>query len=462
VIVPFAQKTIELDTEIQVDDWSTIEAIAKASLRKAVSNVTCCVSGAEREHDAIMFLVDGRPAAIIHGAIDRIVANVGGFDKTAIIHDGELDDLSKQVAAQKEVEVVPSESRRKRMTPAAKRKAGSNLRKAAALLRQSRVDSPNWAGLPLPRIVVKFRGLLGSINDRKKLIPIFRRDATRRVDEFGLRKSGPAPTDALLQQVKIGCGVAVLQTYHALVHLSLTSEGAKDRINQEVSEAGQNVETLLSTGRNYLAVWTGFDSEDELKRYSASKFAIFATAGVAGPRADRASRTAAELGNLRVLSRAVRKTSAIIQAFDRSSGVSARLAEIEIGLAYDVAGPLTTAELIAIAISLDINPKLIAKESEVSVGDFELFRFLGSLQRGADAFLRSEHLALLEDAIVADMSQKSFAQSMACELIKPFYPPSEILDAIKRVGGNCVLYATRRDRHLGSGEEWRQVSDNAG
>lgn len=449
ISIPFEKHETDVAIELAVSDWSLVKMAAKSVIGNTFSVFPCLFTDTSGEHDAIVGLIAGRPALVAYGTSDHITVHFGGFDDAAVIHDGQLASLSEEVEKQKDPIVVSQTIRRQRDSVNAGRARKGKVRKATAILRQRTPALLNSARVPLPKIVISVRALLGNIVKATGLVPIFRADKARRVDHLGLPASGPAPVDPLLTHMREGLAVAVLQTFHALRHLSLNDDGAKLEISKKIVGCGSSVEALIAIGRKCLPMWTGFDSERELDRFSETKYTALANAAFPVPSADRKSRRASELKMLETLVEAIIRAGGVTRTFDKTTKLSAAHAGIEITNAYDRRTPLKASQLIMIATVLDINPSSIIKNSEITPGGYEVCRFIGRLQRGADAFAFREHLSVIEDALTCTADLRSVAQWYIKGALEQFYPCDQILLAIARVGNGEVLHASRRDRRLG-------------
>lgn len=445
----------ELVVEVaySIADWDLLPLVARALKNGELAlNLSGFTEENGQNYDAFLATIDQRPVAVVYAPTQaEFAVRLGGFARAAVIHDGSLPKLSEEAAAQGAMTRGEQNTRhRRRRTAVAGRAEQGKARKALARLRRlatSVATSP--LRVPLPAVVIRVIGQIGKVSE-DKMQAVLNRDAPPRRDENGLAVSGPRELGPLADHLRAGFGVHVLQTNHGLRYLGLTKRGADIAIEEKLAGGELGVAALMAIGRDHLADWTGFDSEGELAEFCCYKYAALAGRGFPLPLPDRQSRVEAELGSIDRLSTAYSRAKTILRAFDRTRIESQSLARVNIDVAYRGAGSAFSArDLIEIAMAADINPlALWPNHTEVSAETYEVFRFIGRLQRGADAVLARGQFEIVTQAIARASAEQSFAEQIICGTLLDSYNRKQLAAALDVASSSEALVIRRRTREF--------------
>jgi hypothetical protein len=452
-------REVVLEAEFIVTAWNLVSLIAGEIAYGRLRTELCGVVDESGHHDGIVVLFDERTAMTVFTSTETLRVRIGGFQDSATVHDGCLMQLSRDAASMNvKFERSRDNRDRSRSSTAAVRAREGRARKAKARVRMTRSAAQSAALIAMPRIVIKLIGNISTtaISAASLLQGVLYRDSVPRLDNDGLPLPGAAQIGALAQRLKTGLGVNVLQASHALQSLGLTKRGADDRIEQELKAGlGLGVGYLLGIGRTNLAEWTGADSEEEVKRFSQVKYDHLQRRGHHMPMPDRASRIRAEVSSIKTLSMAYGRAATILKAFQKVITMSSDLACIEIRKAYEQReAAFSPGDLIAIAISADVNPlTLWPKHCEVRAAEFEVLRFIGRVQRGANAVLLRAHFGAVRNALAAARGECTLAQAVIAGTLVGLFDRIEIIDGLNFVDAHGdALMITRGTRSFAVGE----------
>lgn len=448
---------IVLDAVYTVVDWNLAQRVAIANVRgELLALPSGFVDDCGNDHDALVVLLHERPVVIVHAVGEAgLAVRIGGFQRSGVVHDGCLMQLSQDAASDGVAIAKTTDSRdRRRKTPAADRAREGQKRKARALARLSKAAEKTSLAVPLPAIVIRVIGRIGDAT-RAAVQAVLHRDPPPRLDENGLAKAGPARIGALAARVKAGLGVHVLQTSHALRNLGFTKTGADNKIEQELAGGELGVSLLMETGRASLSDWTGLDNESQLALFATDKYRILENLSFATPMPDRESRVRAELANIKLLSLTYARAKNVLDTFERNRKSSQKLANVEIGAAYARVGAnFSTRNLIEIAMTADINPiPLWPSHGEVSAGTFEVLRFIGRLQRGTNAVLLPVHFDIVRQALVKEPTERTLSEMVIAGILDGFYDArafTEGLNLVEQSGDALVIARSSRDLAIGT------------
>jgi hypothetical protein len=206
----------------------------------------------------------------------------------------------------------------------------------------------------------------------------------------------------------------------------------------------------MAIGRDRLTTWTGYDSEDELANFCRFKCAALTSRGFLLPLPDRQSRIEAEISGIDRLSTAYSRAKAILRAFGRAQTESQTLARVNMDVAYRGVGSTFSArDLIEIAMVADINPIVLwPNHMEVSAGTFEVFRFIGRLQRGADALLARDHFDIVKQAAARTPSERTLAEKVISGTLFESYNRKQLAAALDLASSSAALVIRRRTREF--------------
>lgn len=437
-----------------IADWDLLRVVTRAlNDRKLALNFSGFTDENGQSYDALLAMVEQRPVVVVYAATQaKLMVRIGGFERAAVIHDGSLPKLSEDTAAQGAATSTERNTRqRRRQTAAAHRAERGKARKALARLRQL-ATSVATAGprVPLPATVIRVIGQIGGDVTQGKMQAVLNRDAPPRRDQNGLAMSGPRELGPLADHLRAGFGVHVLQTSHGLRQLGLTKKGADSTIDEKLAGGELGVAALMAIGRNHLVGWTGFNSEDELATYCRYKYPALTGRGFRVPLPDRQSRIDAEVGCIKRLSMAYSRAKTILRAFERARTESQTLARVDIDVAYGGAGSAFSArDLIEIAMAGDINPiALWPTHAEVSAEAYEVFRFIGRLQRGADALLARDHFDIVKQAMAHAPGERTLAEKVICGTLLDAYNREQLAAMLDLAISSKALVIRRRTREF--------------
>jgi hypothetical protein len=106
-----------------------------------------------------------------------------------------------------------------------------------------------------------------------------------------------------------------------------------------------------------------------------------------------------------------------------------------------------------IAISADINPlALWPKHGDVRGDEFEVLRFIGRLQRSADAVLLRVHFGAVREALVAEPPVRTLAQQVIAGKLEGFFDLEQFndgLDFVEAHGDALVIARGTKDFSVG-------------
>ncbi|MDI4232489.1 hypothetical protein OZ411_06635 [Bradyrhizobium sp. Arg237L] len=437
-----------------IADWHLLAMVTRAlKNRELALNFSGLIEENNQNYNALLAMADQRPVTAVYASAQlELMVRIGGFERAAVIHDGSLPKLSEDAAAQDDAtSTVQSRRQRRRQTAVAARAEQGKARKALVRLRQlaASVVATTPAQAPLPAIVIRLIGRIGDVT-RGTMQAVLSRDAPPRRDQNGFAMSGPRELGPFADHLRAGFGVHVLQTNHGLRQLGFTKNGADTKIEEKLAGGELGVAALMAIGRDHLAAWTGFDSEDELANYCRYKHAALTSRGFALPLPDRPSRIEAEVGRIDRLSTAYSRAKAISRVFERTHNESQRLARLNIDVAFRGVGSAFSArDLIEIAMVADINPiALWPNHTEVSAEAFEVFRFIGRLQRGADAVLARDHFDIVKQAIARAPGERTFAEKVICGTLLDSYNREQLAAALDLASSSAALVIRRRTREF--------------
>lgn len=436
-----------------IADWDLLGMVARSlNNRELALNVGGFTDAIGQTCNALLALIDQRPVAAVYAPTPvELMVRVGGFERAAMIHDGILPKLSEDAAAQHAANSTERNTRqRRRQTAAADRAERGKARRALARVRQLATSvATATSQAPLPAIVIRLIGRIGDVT-QSTMQAVLSRDAVSRRDQNGLAISGPRELGPLADHLRAGFGVHVLQTNHGLRQLGLTKKGADIKIEEKLAGGELGVAALMAIGRDHLSTWTGFDSEDELVHFSRYKYAAMTSRGFPLPLPDGRSRIEAELGSIDRLSKAYSRAKTILRAFERTKNESQPLAQVNIDVAYrGVGSAFSAGDLIQIAMLADINPiALWSNHTGVSAQTSEVFRFIGRLQRGADAVLERDHFEMVKQAIARPPGEQSFAEQIICGTLLECFNREQLAAALELASLSEALVIRRRTREF--------------
>lgn len=442
-----------------VADWRLVPRLAKEVAKGQLRAEPCGIVDDAGGHDGLVALLDERPILTVHASSETALAvQIGGFENSGVVHDGDLMQLSRDAASMNSQNEKSSDHRdRRRNTPTATRARQARERKAKVRARMNQSAAQIESPIAMPRLVIRLIGDVSTATAAATSTPqaVLYRDRTPRLDDDGLPLPGAVRISALADRLKTALAVNALQARHALENLGRTKSGADDEIEQEL-KAGPplGVGYLLGIGRTNLAAWTGFDSEDELKRLSKVKYDLLPHRSPHMPMPDQKSRIRAELAYLKPLSKAYGRAVTILEAFAKSITMSSDLARIEIRRAYKhKETEVSPADLIAIAILADVNPlPLWPMHGEIEGDEFEVFRFIGRLQRGADAILLRAHFGIVRQAIKTEKGKRTLSQQVISGILEGFFDLGVFIAGLDFVEANGdALVIPRGTKNLAVG-----------
>jgi hypothetical protein len=168
------------------------------------------------------------------------------------------------------------------------------------------------------------------------------------------------------------------------------------------------------------------------------------------PVPDGRSRIDAELGSIDRLSKTYSRAKTVLRAFERTKTESQALAQVNIDVAYRGVGSACSAgDLIEIAMVGDINPiALWPAHAEVSAETYEVFRFIGRLQRGADAVLARGHFEIVKQAIAHPPGEQSFAEQIIRGTLLESFNREQLAEALELASSSEALVIRRRTREF--------------
>jgi hypothetical protein len=432
ILLPVSdEEQLSIEVAFVVTDWNLVRRLAK-ELAKGQLRAEYCGIFDTGDHDGLVALVDERPVLTVYASSETAMAvQIGGFD--GIAHY-DLDRLSRDAASMNNQTETSSDPRdRRRNTPTATRARKARERKAKVRARMNTSASQVESPIPMPRFVIRLIGDVSTATATTTSMPVavLYRDRAPRLDDDGLPLPGAAQIGALANRVKIALAVNALQTSHALQNLGLTKNGADDKIEHEL-KAGPplGVGYLLGIGRTNLAEWTGFDNEDELKRVSKVKYDLLPYRNPHVPTHDQKSRIRAELAYIKPLSKAYGRAVTILETFAKAPTMSADLARVEIRRAYK------------------------HKETEVSPSDL-ILRFIGRVQRGANAVLFRAVFASVRQAIKTAENERSLSQKVLVGALEDYWDLQMFSDGLKFVesAARAALIIPRGTINFAFGDE---------
>lgn len=204
----------------------------------------------------------------------------------------------------------------------------------------------------------------------------------------------------LVKDLNIAFGVSTLLAYHALRIPLGTGSRAKDQLRTLRGGPG-DIDYRLNVGRDYLASRTAFDSEDEVKRWANSKYALLLAE--AGPERaiSQPQYVETEMRAVALVSRAYARAQIVSAALNDAVEMDNDKAALRLAAAYNHPNTqLTRSEALQVAMFADINPAQLWPEDELIYGPtFEFARFVGRVIAGVEATLNPDQFVLAKQVL---------------------------------------------------------------
>lgn len=327
----------------------------------------------------LMLTYDGLPVLTIGGEANKLFLNMGGFKRSIIGLNDDLPALWDRVRRYRpgtQKTMTPQSKTRKPATEVERRR-NSVGRREQARQRQDASGPIGQFGLSLPAMTILPQTVpaeAGSSLSRAEvlLVPI----------QGSKETSGPYPRRKIVEVLRNGLGVQTILADYKLRALARDRDEASDYLEDALPDT---VAHHREAGITHLAAWTEFDNVGQVRTWANAKF-------LAPPKNNkdlRAREAAVELSAVRLLVQALEHVEHVALAYYQAERAAPEEAASIIGSAYKESpyANLTADDLFAIAVFGDLNPVPFWGLSEEHLISFEIARFIGRIQAGAQAVL---------------------------------------------------------------------------